>query len=32
VTTAEHVADLRGVSYAELDATVEATAARVFGW
>ena len=32
VTTAEHLADLREVSYAELDATVEATAARVFGW
>jgi TatD DNase family protein len=32
VTTAEHVADLRGVSYGELEAAVEATAARVFGW
>jgi TatD DNase family protein len=32
VATAEHVADLRGVSYAELEATVEGTAARVFGW
>jgi TatD DNase family protein len=30
--TAEHVAELRGVSYAELNATVERTAARVFGW
>jgi TatD DNase family protein len=32
VQTAEHVADLRGVEYAELEASVEATAARVFGW
>jgi TatD DNase family protein len=32
VRTAEHVAELRGVSYAELEAVVEATAARVFGW
>ncbi|MEA2353517.1 MAG: TatD DNase family protein, partial [Thermoleophilaceae bacterium] len=32
VATAEHVAELRGVSYQELEATVEATAARVFGW
>jgi Tat protein secretion system quality control protein TatD with DNase activity len=32
VATAEHVARLRGVSYEELEATVEATAARVFGW
>jgi TatD DNase family protein len=32
VATAEHVAELRGVSYAELEATVESTAARVFGW
>ena len=32
VATAEHVADLRGVSYAELEAAVERTAARVFGW
>jgi TatD DNase family protein len=30
--TAEHVAELRGVSYEELEATVEANAARVFGW
>jgi TatD DNase family protein len=32
VQTAEHVAGLRGVEYAELEASVEATAARVFGW
>jgi TatD DNase family protein len=32
VTTAEHVAELRDVSYSELDAAVDATAARVFGW
>ena len=32
VRTAEHVADLRGVTYEQLEATVEATAARVFGW
>ena len=32
VTTAEFVADLRGVRYEELEAAVEATAARVFGW
>ena len=32
VRTAEFVADLRGTSYQELEATVEATAARVFGW
>ena len=32
VATAEHVAELRGVEYAELEAAVEATAARVFGW
>jgi len=32
VRTAEHVAELRGVSYDELDATVERNAARVFGW
>ena len=30
--TAAFVAELRGVSYAELEATVEANAARVFGW
>jgi TatD DNase family protein len=32
VATARHVAELRGVSYEELEATVESTAARVFGW
>jgi TatD DNase family protein len=32
VHTAQHVAGLRGVDYAELDRTVEANAARVFGW
>ncbi|HEX8647185.1 MAG TPA: TatD family hydrolase [Thermoleophilaceae bacterium] len=32
VQTAEFVAELRGVPYEELEATVEATAARVFGW
>jgi TatD DNase family protein len=32
VTTAEAVARLRGVSYTELEATVERNAARVFGW
>ena len=32
VATARHVAELRGIDYDELDATVEATAARVFGW
>jgi TatD DNase family protein len=32
VATARHVAELRGVSYDELEATVESTAARVFGW
>jgi TatD DNase family protein len=32
VATAEHVAELRGVAYEELETTVEATAARVFGW
>lgn len=30
--TAEFVADLRGVEYAELEAIVERNAARVFGW
>jgi TatD DNase family protein len=30
--TARHVAELRGTSYEELDRTVEANAARVFGW
>jgi TatD DNase family protein len=32
VRTAEHVAELRGISYEELEATVERNAARVFGW
>lgn len=32
VHTAEFVADLRGVSYAELDRTVEENARRLFGW
>ncbi len=32
VATAEHVAELRDVSYAELDALVEANAQRLFGW
>jgi TatD DNase family protein len=32
VHTAEHLAALRGVPYAELERTVEANAARVFGW
>jgi TatD DNase family protein len=30
--TARYVAELRGVPYAEFDATVERNAARVFGW
>ena len=30
--TAELVAGLRGVEYAELEAIVERNAARVFGW
>jgi TatD DNase family protein len=30
--TAEYVAELRGVPYEQLEATVERTAARVFGW
>jgi TatD DNase family protein len=30
--TARFVAELRGTSYEELDALVEANAARVFGW
>ena len=30
--TAEYVAELRGVSYEQLEATVERNAARVFGW
>ena len=32
VRTAEHVAELRGMDYATLDALVERNAARVFGW
>jgi TatD DNase family protein len=32
VHTAQHVAELRGVSYAEVERTVEDNAARVFGW
>jgi TatD DNase family protein len=32
VRTAEYVAELRGVEYAQLEATVERNAARVFGW
>lgn len=32
VATAERVAEVRGVSYAELGRAVEANAARVFGW
>ena len=32
VETARHVAELRGVEYEQLEATVEATAARVFRW
>jgi len=32
VAVAELLAELRGVSYPELEATVEANAARVFGW
>jgi TatD DNase family protein len=32
VTTAEIVADLRGISYADLDAVVERNSARVFAW
>jgi TatD DNase family protein len=32
VATAEAVAEVRGVPYAELEATVEANAARLFGW
>ena len=32
VATAETVADVRGVSYADLEATVEANAARIFRW
>jgi TatD DNase family protein len=32
VHTAHHVAGLRGLSYEDLEAAVEANAARVFGW
>jgi TatD DNase family protein len=32
VATARELAELRGVSYAELEALVDANAARVFGW
>jgi TatD DNase family protein len=32
VRTAEYVAELRGTTYAELEAAVERNAARVFGW
>jgi TatD DNase family protein len=32
VATAEAIAELRGVSYAELEKVVEANAARLFGW
>ena len=32
VSTAEVVAEVRGVSYAELERTVEANARRLFGW
>lgn len=32
VATAESLAELRGVAYDELERTVEANAARVFGW
>jgi TatD DNase family protein len=32
VHTARHLADLRGIGYAELEGTVEANAARVLGW
>jgi TatD DNase family protein len=32
VATAEQLAEIRGVTYGELEATVEANAARVFGW
>jgi TatD DNase family protein len=32
VATAQFVAELRGVSYKQLDAAVERNAARVFGW
>ncbi|MDP9190025.1 MAG: TatD family hydrolase, partial [Actinomycetota bacterium] len=32
VATAERIAEVRGVSYSELERSVEANAARVFGW
>jgi TatD DNase family protein len=32
VRTAEYLAELRGVDYAELEAAIERNAARVFGW
>ncbi len=32
VATAERIADLRGIAYAELERIVEANAARLFGW
>jgi TatD DNase family protein len=32
VATAERLAEVRGVSYGDLERTVEANAARVFGW
>ncbi len=32
VATAERLAEVRGVSYGELERTLEANAARVFGW
>jgi TatD DNase family protein len=32
VAIAERLAEVRGVSYGELEATVEANAARIFGW
>jgi TatD DNase family protein len=32
VATAEQLAEVRGVPYGELESTVEANAARVFGW
>ncbi len=32
VSTAETVAEVRGVTYAELERTVEANARALFGW
>ncbi len=32
VATAERIAEVRGVTYEELEGLVEANAARVFGW